>query len=75
MEINKRIMLMKAFASSELPYCPLILMLYSRKMEHRINSTHKRALKLVYGYSHNLEFQELLAKGNPVSVHQKSSSY
>ena len=48
MGINKRRMLKKAFVSSQFSYCPLIWMFRCRKMEHRINSIHKRALKLVY---------------------------
>ena len=36
-------------------------MFYSRKMDHRINNIHKRALKLVYQDSPDLTFQELLA--------------
>ena len=63
---------MKAFVSSHFSYCPLIWMFHSRKMEHRINSIHKRALKLVYRDSPGLTFQELLAKGKSVSVHQKN---
>ena len=47
-------------------------MFHSRKMEHRINSIHKRALKLVYKGSPDLKFQELLAKNKSVSVHQKN---
>ena len=72
MDINKRRMLMKAFVSSQFSYCPLIWMFHSRKMEHRINSIHKRALKLVYQDSPDLTFQELLAKDKSVSVHQKN---
>ena len=33
-------------------------MYHSRKMEHRIKSIHKRALKLVFEDSHDLTFQE-----------------
>ena len=47
-------------------------MFHSRKMEHRVNNIHKRALKLVYKDSHDLTFQELLAKGKSVSVHQRN---
>ena len=47
-------------------------MFHSRKMEHRINSIHKRALKSVYQDSPDLTFQELLAKDKSVSVHQKN---
>ena len=56
--INTRRMLMKAFVSSKLSYCSLILMFYSRKMEHKIKNIYKRALKLVYEEFHNLAFQE-----------------
>ena len=71
MDINGRKMPMKTFLSSQFSYCPLIWMFHSRKMEHRINSIHKRALKLVYQDSPDLTFQELLAKDKSVSVHQK----
>ena len=47
-------MLIKAFVFSQFSYCPLIWMLYSRKMEYRINSIHKRALKLAYQDSHDI---------------------
>ena len=72
MDINKRGMPMKAFVSSQFSYCPLICMFHSRKMEHRINSILKRALKLVYQDSPDYTFQELLAKDKSVSVHQKN---
>ena len=65
-------MLMKAFESSKCFYCPLIWMFHSRNMEQRINSIHKRTLKLVYQDFHNLTFQELLAKDKWVSVEQKN---
>ena len=42
-------------------------------MEHRIKSIHKRALKLVHQDSHDLKFQELLAKEKSVSVHQNNT--
>ena len=45
--------------SSQFSYCPLIWMFHSKKMEHRINSIHKRALKLVYQDSPDLTFQEV----------------
>ena len=41
-------------------------------MEDRINSIHKRALKLIYQNSHDLTFQELLAIVKSVRVHQKN---
>ena len=72
MNINKRRMLMKTSVSSQFSYCPLIWMFHSIKMEHRIISIHKRALKLVYQDSPDLTFQQLLAKHKSVSVHQKN---
>ena len=50
-------------------------MFHSRKMEHRINSIHERALKLVYQDSQNLTVQELLAKGKSISVYQKTLQF
>ena len=48
--------------------CIVAQMLHSRKMEHRINRIHKRALRLIYEDSHDLTFQELLAKDKSVNV-------
>ena len=74
MDINKQRMLMKVFVSSEFSYCPLTWMFHSRKMQHRINSIQKRTLKWVYLNSHELTFQELLAKDKSTRVHQKNFS-
>ena len=57
MDRNKQRMLMKAFVSSRFSNCPLIWMFHSRKMEHKINSIHKRALKLVYQDSRDFTLQ------------------
>ena len=70
-EINKQRMLMKAFESSQFSYCLLLWMFHSRKLESRINSIPKRALKLIYQNSHDLTVHELLAKNKSDSVHQK----
>ena len=50
-------------------------MFHSRKMDHRMNSIHKRALKLIYQDSQNLTVQELLAKDKSISVHQKNLQF
>ena len=71
MDINKRRMLMKDFLSL-VSYCPLIWMFHGRRMEHKVNSIHKRALKLVYEDSYDITFQELLTRDKSVSVHQKN---
>ena len=44
----------------------------SRNMENRDNKCHERALRLVYDDSRNLHLEELLVKGNSVSIHQKN---
>ena len=40
--------IMKAFVSSQFAYCPLISMLHSRQINHKINKLHERPLKIVY---------------------------
>ena len=40
-------------------------------MENRVSKIHERALRLAYGDSRNLPFEELLVKDNRVSIHQK----
>ena len=42
-------------------------------MENRVNKIHERALSLVFDDFRNLPFEELLVKGNRVSIHQKIS--
>ena len=63
---------MKSFIESQFSYCPLIWMFHSRKMEHRINNIHERALRVVYENSKSLTFSELLQKDNSVSIHQRN---
>ena len=50
---------------------PWSLCLSSRYMENRVSKIDERALRLAYGDSQNLPFQELLVKDNRVSIHQK----
>ena len=47
-------------------------MFHSKKIEHRISSIHKRVLKLIYQDSHDLTFQELLAKTNQLVFTEKN---
>ena len=56
---------MKAFVSLQFAYCPLIWMFHSRQINHKINKLHERALRIV-------SFEELLAKVNYVTVHQRN---
>ena len=59
---------MKAFINSHFGYCPLVWIFHSRKLNHRINSIHERALRLVYD-DFSSSFQTLLLKDNSVSIH------
>ena len=52
---------------------PWSVCLSSRDMENRVSKTHERALRLLYDDSRNLPFEELLVKGNSVSIHKKIS--
>ena len=53
---------MKAFASSQFAYSPLIWMFHSRQINHKINKIHERVLTIVYSYFSS--FEELLLKTN-----------
>ena len=59
--------IIKAFASSQFAYCPLIWMFHSRQINHKINKLHERALLIVYN-DHFSSFEELLS----VTVHQRN---
>ena len=50
---------------------PWSFCLSSRDMENRVSTINERALRLVYDDSRNLPFEELLVKGNSVSIHQE----
>ena len=45
---SKRRDLVNSFISSQFPYCPLIWMFHSRRMEHGINRINERAFRLIY---------------------------
>ena len=48
MNLSKRKGLMKTFVISQFNYCPLVWMFHCRKLNHRINSIHERALRVTY---------------------------
>ena len=64
----QRRMIMKAFINSHFGYCPLVWLFHSRKLNHRINNIHERALRIVYN-DYSSCFESLLAKDNSVSIH------
>ena len=47
MSEEKLKLLMKTFIDSQFNYCPLVWMFHSRKLHHRINKLHERALRVV----------------------------
>ena len=49
----------------------LICMFHSRGLNHKINSLHKRALRITFS-DNDLTFEDLLIKDNSVSVHHRN---
>ena len=45
---EKRIVMLKTFFESQFSYCPLLWMFCSRKLNHKINRLHERALRIAY---------------------------
>ena len=48
MSAEKRRTLFKAFVVSHFNYCPLVWMFHTKELNNRINSLHKKALRLTY---------------------------
>ena len=71
-ETSKRRVLVNSFITSQFSYCPLIWMFHSRRMEHRINTIHGRALRLIYPSNSKITFKEFLDKNKTVSIHQRN---
>ena len=68
LNLDKRRILIKAFFESQFKYCPLAWMFCSRKINNKINSLHKRALRLIYEDTTST-FEELLEQDGSFSVH------
>ena len=47
-ETSNHGILANSFITSQFSYCPLIWLFHGRRMEHRINKIHERALHLIY---------------------------
>ena len=62
---------MKTFVISQFNYCPLVWMFHSRKLNHRINSIHERALRVTY-QDYQSAFLQLLQKDNSVTIHRRN---
>ena len=68
---DKKRILMQSFVHSQFSHCPLVWMFCSRKLNDRINSIHKRALRIVY-LDYCSTFAELLEKDKSVTIHQRN---
>ena len=71
MNLDKRIIIMKAFIESQFGYCPLVWMFHSRSLNNKINRIHERALRITYN-DKSSNFQELLDKDNSVTIHHRN---
>ena len=73
MNKKKRRILMNAFITSQLSYCPLVWMSHSSTMNNRINKNHEKAFRLVYKDETNLSLNDLLKK-RQISKYSKNKS-
>ena len=48
MNVEKRMIIMKAFKESQFGYCPLVWMFHSRGINNKINRIHEKALTITY---------------------------
>ena len=59
MNFEQRRFIMNSFVICHFPYCPVVWMFHSRKLNARINRLHGRALRIVYR-DFDSSFKELL---------------
>ena len=71
MPFFKRRILLNTFIESQFSYCPLIWMFHSRKLNHKINHIHERALRLVYN-DYTSTFENLLLMDGSASIHHRN---
>ena len=62
---------MSTFVKSQFNYCPLVWMFHGRILNNKINKLHERALGIVYS-EENLTFEQLLARDDSITVHQRN---
>ena len=71
MTLKQGKIILKTFILSHFGYCPLVWMFHSRKLNHRINRLHERALRITYKDDKS-SFNELLAKDESFTVHERN---
>ena len=70
MPFQKRKMLMNAFFTSQFSYCPLASMFHSGKLNNKINRLYEKCIRAAYN-DRSSTFEELLNKGNSVSIYHR----
>ena len=71
MDTEKLQQLMRAFVLSRFSYCPLVWMFHDRALDHRINLTQERALRIAYNHYGN-DFGFLLEQTKSVPIHVRN---
>ena len=70
MSAEKRRLIFKASIISQFNYCPLVWIFHTKQLNNRINSLHKKALRVTYE-DRNSSFSELLGLDKSVSIHYR----
>ena len=71
MDTEKLQQVMRAFVTSQYSYCPHVWMFYDRTLDHRINLTQERALRIAYKDYGN-HFGLLLKQTKSVAIHVRN---
>ena len=74
MSTEKRRLIFKAFIISQFNYCPLVWMFHTKQLSNRINSLHKKALRVTY-QEKNSSSSELLNLDKSVSIYYGNIKY
>ena len=71
MNVDKKRMIMKTFKELQFECCPLVWLFHSRSLNSKINRIQERSLRITYN-DKSSSFQNLLEKGNPVTLHHRN---
>ena len=63
--------MLKTFFESQFSYCPLLWMFCSRKLNHKIDRLHERALRVAYA-DYKSSFEDLLTRDGTDTVHHRN---
>ena len=63
--------MLKTFFESQFSYCLLLWMFCSRKLNHKINRLHERALR-IENADYTSSFEDLLIKDGTVTIRQRN---